>query len=670
MVKTSVNTIISARSNVFILALLTAIGLAGCDSGANDANDGNAYISVSLGVAAANRGASNITPQSVGSIIITATDKDGHSTSGEIKNSGGSLTLNVRPYTPLTLTGVAYEGGAATYRGQLEVPALRPGQVYNAAFNLDPINPAAPFADPSLEACIDNVILTNELQSYADITNLSCSCESPRITDVSGIEKLTNLQTLFLSDNKITDIGPLSGLTKLTELYLGGGECDVNNVTDLSPLSGLSALTVLDLSSNSDLSNVAPLAGLTNLQSLSLADDNIDDISSLGGLSNVQILNVSNNRIKEIGALNTMVSLTDADLYNNIISDVSLVGLPNLQYLDLSDNMITSFAITESMPQLTSLYLGYNHITDFSVASGGFPNLKTLSLTDNNIRNIDDLATMTSLNHLYLANNNVEDITALSDLTSLTYLYLYNNNVNQGVASLGALSNANPIDLRSNPGLPCDDANALDAALDASDGGSAGKVRWDVCFSDVAITELNFSDFLLQSCVGDSGAINVSDLISLSCPSFGIADLTGIEQLVKLQALDLSGNTSISNFSGLSSLRDLTSLNLSNAGVNDLSELSLLKNLADLKLDTNAFTSLEDMYGYNNISGLTNLTSVSLISNHISTGLLGLATLYKAQSIDLTCSQAALENDIIALDQALDSGDGAGSGVVRWTICP
>ena len=151
---------------------------------------------------------------------------------------------------------------------------------------------------------------------------------------------------------------------------------------------------------------------------------------------------------------------------------------------------------------------------------------------------------------------------------------------------------------------------------------------------------------------------------------FGIADLTGIEQLVKLQALDLSGNTSISNFSGLSSLRDLTSLNLSNAGVNDLSELSLLKNLADLKLDTNAFTSLEDMYGYNNISGLTNLTSVSLMSNHISTGLLGLATLYKAQSIDLTCSQAALENDIIALYQALDSGDGAGSGVVRWTICP
>ena len=49
-----------------------------------------------------------------------------------------------------------------------------------------------------------------------------------------------------LSFNNITDISPLAGLTNLEGMYLG-----FNNITDISPLAGLTNLTHLDLRANS-----------------------------------------------------------------------------------------------------------------------------------------------------------------------------------------------------------------------------------------------------------------------------------------------------------------------------------------------------------------------------------------------------------------------------------
>ena len=51
---------------------------------------------------------------------------------------------------------------------------------------------------------------------------------------------------LNLNDNNITDLTPLAGLTNLTELWLAD-----NNISDLTPLAGLTNLTELYLPQNS-----------------------------------------------------------------------------------------------------------------------------------------------------------------------------------------------------------------------------------------------------------------------------------------------------------------------------------------------------------------------------------------------------------------------------------
>ena len=57
------------------------------------------------------------------------------------------------------------------------------------------------------------------------------------ISDLTGLEKATNLETLELRGTSVSDVSPLSGLRKLVELDLRG-----TSVSDVSPLAGLENL--------------------------------------------------------------------------------------------------------------------------------------------------------------------------------------------------------------------------------------------------------------------------------------------------------------------------------------------------------------------------------------------------------------------------------------------
>eukprot|EP01051_Picozoa_sp_SAG22_P009708 SAG22_NODE_828_length_6952_cov_8.477240_3_plen_116_part_00 len=77
----------------------------------------------------------------------------------------------------------------------------------------------------------------------------------------SPLSALTSLTTLYLSENRITDIAPLSTLTSLWELELGN-----NQITDITPLSALTSLAILGLRD-------APLSALTSLEGLGLGEN-------------------------------------------------------------------------------------------------------------------------------------------------------------------------------------------------------------------------------------------------------------------------------------------------------------------------------------------------------------------------------------------------------------
>ena len=155
------------------------------------------------------------------------------------------------------------------------------------------------------------------------------------ITSLVGIQNLTSLTNLFLSNNSISDIGPLSGLTTLTLLDLAH-----NSITDISAVSGLTSLGVLDLDDNS-ITDISAVSGLTSLGQLVLAHNSITDIGALSGLTSLGGLGLDNNSITDISALSGLTSLWALGLSNNSITDISalsgLGGPVNLS-IDLSSN--------------------------------------------------------------------------------------------------------------------------------------------------------------------------------------------------------------------------------------------------------------------------------------------------------------------------------------------
>ncbi len=97
--------------------------------------------------------------------------------------------------------------------------------------------------------------------------------------------------------NQISDLRPLAGLTNLQTLGLGA-----NQISDLGPLAGLTNLQNLGLGAN-QISDLKPLADLTNLEWLDLMYNQISNLEPLAGLTNLELLYLYNNQIRDISPL-------------------------------------------------------------------------------------------------------------------------------------------------------------------------------------------------------------------------------------------------------------------------------------------------------------------------------------------------------------------------------
>ncbi|MDR2532973.1 MAG: leucine-rich repeat domain-containing protein [Oscillospiraceae bacterium] len=183
-----------------------------------------------------------------------------------------------------------------------------------------------------------------------------------KIPDLIGF---TNLKTLHLNINRVTDLSPLAGLANLTSLELYGDWYDSTGqgvFVDFAPLSGLTRLTSLEI--YMAIFDLSPLAGLINLTSLKLNGDWYDstgrgvfvDLAPLFGLTRLTSLEIYNMAIFDLSPLSALIDLTHLALINGFIEDISpLAGLVNLIYLGLSRNAISDFSPLAGLTNLLRL---------------------------------------------------------------------------------------------------------------------------------------------------------------------------------------------------------------------------------------------------------------------------------------------------------------------------
>jgi hypothetical protein len=106
---------------------------------------------------------------------------------------------------------------------------------------------------------------------------------------VDALAGLTRLQVLDVRGSDVNDLAPLAGLAQLQELHLDG----CTGIADLAPLAGLAQLWYLRLNGCPGVADIAPLAGLGQLLGLDLSGcTSVTDLAPLAGVAKLLKLNL------------------------------------------------------------------------------------------------------------------------------------------------------------------------------------------------------------------------------------------------------------------------------------------------------------------------------------------------------------------------------------------
>lgn len=221
----------------------------------------------------------------------------------------------------------------------------------------------------------------------------------------------------------IADLSLLASMPNLEELYL----CR-QAIRDVSVLEGL-PLTTLVLNEN-DISDLAPLSSLTQLQTLSLIGNPATDYSALARLTNLRQLSLGGARSQR-GMADSLsfleaLSLRELTLGGLTVPDGNwrpLTGQNLLDMLEVWDPPAEAMEAINGLSGLRELRLGdYAHrdLTMLTDLSG----LDRLIIR--NLESLEGIQAMTGLYHLRVHDSGLSDLSLLSGLGRLGSVCLIN----------------------------------------------------------------------------------------------------------------------------------------------------------------------------------------------------------------------------------------------------
>nr|XP_046252083.1 leucine-rich repeat-containing protein 23 isoform X2 [Scatophagus argus] len=152
---------------------------------------------------------------------------------------------------------------------------------------------------------------------------------------------------------------------------------DNNHLSDLSPLASLTQLLWLKVDNNAVACfKGQPFAQLTYLQWLSVAVNQLTDLDGLVGPA-LESLSLTGNSIQRVSGLQSgcFANLVTLELRGNHLDTTNGINLPNLQRLYLAQNVIKHLEGLERLERLTTLHLRDNQL---NTLDGLSPNMKCL----------------------------------------------------------------------------------------------------------------------------------------------------------------------------------------------------------------------------------------------------------------------------------------------------
>ena len=188
------------------------------------------------------------------------------------------------------------------------------------------------------------------------------------VSDITGLEHATNLQEFIMLGSHVTDLTPIRHLTNLNKLIVAWNK---TKLSDISPLSELINLQHLDLNANA-IVDITPLAALTQLHTLKIQHNQISDITPLVGLTQLIHLDLAYNQISDITSLVGLIQIKELLLTRNQIVDFSpvqhlpLVLFEHDEVCELPRLSIQDRIYNRLFPSILSAWGNIKHTTIFN----------------------------------------------------------------------------------------------------------------------------------------------------------------------------------------------------------------------------------------------------------------------------------------------------------------
>ncbi len=229
-------------------------------------------------------------------------------------------------------------------------------------------------------------------QAFTDLKLLNAAVLKTLTIDGTGVVNLSplaeadNLNYLYASDTKVTDISPLADLTELRTLALNRtgiktidevfqslrlqtlqfADC---GITSMSAFENLTVLTEVDLSGN-QLTDISWLyKSAESLKEVHLAGNPLTDrLQQLSECKQIRILDISGIPVYTMYCAKDAAELTELYAENCQITSIEeLADKAKLKIVDLSDNKITDYsAISQIDYSMGIIDLSNNEITSLS----------------------------------------------------------------------------------------------------------------------------------------------------------------------------------------------------------------------------------------------------------------------------------------------------------------
>lgn len=254
--------------------------------------------------------------------------------------------------------------------------------------------------EPKIDADGDGKITFEEAAAVKELQlgfDLKPESTVDCVTDITGLEYFTSLETLSLKFNSVSDIKPIEGISTLKVLILGENPISSINLDKLGELTDLRLY-------GTNISDI-DLTKTPKLESLYLQRTNVSkvDLTPLQSLDQALLNKCSS--LTEIKASN-LPSLTRIDAIECNLKSFEISDCPSLRELHLNSNKLTSIKMT-NLAMLMRLNVYDNQLTSIDVSN--LPLLMWLFVYDNQLTSID-LSANVPLREFRASNNPLTEV--------------------------------------------------------------------------------------------------------------------------------------------------------------------------------------------------------------------------------------------------------------------